>query len=151
MAPTATPYQLALHYHTGWDSARGRDRVPDFGANLRAARERAGLTQAELAEAVGDVTANAIARWERNERTPGNPEQLVRVAEILHTTVETLVGRAPAERDEVFLEGLQAAARRLRELATELDAGVAGAPPARVLPPIPAPVEPPGAGHRRPA
>jgi len=41
------------------------------GPTLRAERRRRGLTQAELADALG-VSANTIARWERGEMpTPG--------------------------------------------------------------------------------
>ncbi len=40
-----------------------------FGPRLRAARTRAGLTQAALAERIG-YTPNTVARWERGERVP---------------------------------------------------------------------------------
>jgi transcriptional regulator with XRE-family HTH domain len=41
------------------------------GPTLRAERRRRGLTQAELASALG-VAANTVARWERGEMpTPG--------------------------------------------------------------------------------
>ncbi len=42
------------------------------GDALRQLRLRLGLTQAGLARRLG-VTANTIARWERDERTPGRP------------------------------------------------------------------------------
>lgn len=41
-----------------------------FGFRLRELRERAGLTQAQLADAVG-VKVLAVTRWERGEREPG--------------------------------------------------------------------------------
>ena len=41
--------------------------------NIRAAREKAGLTVKELAQAV-DVYQNTVYRWERGERVP--PEEL---------------------------------------------------------------------------
>lgn len=40
-----------------------------YGATLRAARERAGLTQAELARRAG-VAPNTVARLERGEMEP---------------------------------------------------------------------------------
>ena len=41
----------------------------DFGANLKQARESAGITQVSLAEMLG-VRQKDISRWERNDRTP---------------------------------------------------------------------------------
>ncbi len=41
----------------------------DLGANIRKARELAGLTQEGLAERLG-TTQIAVSRWERNDRTP---------------------------------------------------------------------------------
>lgn len=53
------------------------DRTPPpFDARaLRVARERLGLTQAQLGKRIG-VAANTIARWERGERRMEHPELL---------------------------------------------------------------------------
>lgn len=52
----------------------GSPAVSD-GADLRLRRESLGLTQAELAAALG-TTANTIARWERGELRIENPRML---------------------------------------------------------------------------
>ena len=49
---------------------------------LREARERAGLTQHELARRVGVAGGERIARWERGASEP-RPDLLLRLAEIL--------------------------------------------------------------------
>jgi transcriptional regulator with XRE-family HTH domain len=41
-----------------------------FGSRLRELREKAGLTQTQLADVAG-VRRGAIARWERGDREPG--------------------------------------------------------------------------------
>lgn len=115
--------------------------MADFGSNLRDARVRAGLTQDELGEKIG-AGGNTVARWERNERLPSDPAQLVKLAIELDTTVENLAGESPirGSQAEAFREGLRAAARRMRAVATELDAGNEGheGRPDVVLPPLPA-------------
>jgi transcriptional regulator with XRE-family HTH domain len=42
------------------------------GRKLHAIRQRLGLTQAALAEAIG-VTSNTVARWERGEMAISEP------------------------------------------------------------------------------
>lgn len=41
----------------------------DFGANLKKAREKAGITQVQLAEKL-NVRQMVISRWENGNRTP---------------------------------------------------------------------------------
>ena len=49
------------------------------GSELRAIRERLGLTQVEMAERLG-VAANTVARWERDEKPIRPPvEKLIRL------------------------------------------------------------------------
>ncbi|MCX4557964.1 helix-turn-helix domain-containing protein [Streptomyces phaeochromogenes] len=50
-------------------SRRGVRREVPLPAECRAIREAAGLTQAEVADAVG-VTPQAVALWESGNRTP---------------------------------------------------------------------------------
>jgi len=57
---------------------------------LRPARERSGLTQAELAERIA-TTQQTIARWETGKAEP-NLASLRDLALCLHTTVDSLVG-----------------------------------------------------------
>ena len=67
-----------------------RPRTP-FGERLAAAREQAGLTQAQLAERLG-LTQVAIAYWER-KAVSLRPEQVAAVADILGVTADYLLGR----------------------------------------------------------
>ena len=57
---------------------------------LQAARESAGLTQKQVADAVG-ITANAYQNYEYNKRIP-NAIIISRIAKTLNTTVEALYG-----------------------------------------------------------
>ena len=53
------------------------------GAQIKSLRKALGYTQARLAEEVG-VTANAIARYEREELSPSPPVQkLLKLLEML--------------------------------------------------------------------
>ena len=47
------------------------------GAEMRAARERAGLTQGEVAKRVG-VSLRSVGNWERGESVPRSKEALIR-------------------------------------------------------------------------
>lgn len=67
-----------------------RPRTP-FGERLAAAREQAGLTQAQLAERLG-LTQVAVALWER-KAVSLRPEQVAAVADILGVTTDYLLGR----------------------------------------------------------
>ena len=62
--------------------------MPDYGDRIRAARERAGLTQRELAEAVG-VSEVAVTLWE-NKKHPRRPGEghWQKVTEILNLSDE---------------------------------------------------------------
>ena len=64
------------------------------GARIRAARIARGMTQADLAEAIG-VSRSAVAQWEtdRAGQVRGN---LARVAEVLGVSADHLVGGKPA-------------------------------------------------------
>jgi transcriptional regulator with XRE-family HTH domain len=65
-------------------------RTP-FGARLHAAREAAGLSQAQVAEKMG-VTQTAYGVWERYP-VALRPEQIEQLADALNITVEYLFGR----------------------------------------------------------
>lgn len=79
---------------TGRPSTRPR---PAFGQRLYDFRERAGLTQAQVADALG-ISARAYAFWER-EPIAIKAEQLAMLADILGVTADELVGReAPKQR-----------------------------------------------------
>lgn len=52
------------------------------GANIRAARDEAGLTQRELAARVNDMDSIAVSRWERGKVIP-SATSIVTLAEVL--------------------------------------------------------------------
>lgn len=79
---------------TGRPSTRQR---PPFGQRLYDFREQAGLTQAQVAEALG-ISARAYAFWER-EPVAIKAEQLAILADVLGVSADELVGReAPRQR-----------------------------------------------------
>jgi DNA-binding XRE family transcriptional regulator len=53
-----------------------------FGRRIRQLRERAGLTQEQLAAKIGDRSGTTIAHWENGRRAPSLPNQY-RLAEAL--------------------------------------------------------------------
>jgi transcriptional regulator with XRE-family HTH domain len=65
-------------------------RTP-FGARLHAAREVAGLSQAQVADKMG-VTQTAYGVWERYP-VALRPDQIEQLAGLLNVTVEHLFGR----------------------------------------------------------
>lgn len=52
-----------------------------MGAKIRQFREQAGLTQKQLAEAVG-VDQSAVARWENGENNP-TAARIMQIADVL--------------------------------------------------------------------
>lgn len=67
----------------------GSQESGGVGSRLRTARRSAGLTQKQLAEALG-VESITVSRWERGVTTPSLP-RLRRIAELTETTVSDLV------------------------------------------------------------
>jgi transcriptional regulator with XRE-family HTH domain len=82
---------------------------------LRAARRGSGLTQKQLAEALG-VEPITVSRWERGVTSPSLP-RLRRIAELTETTVSDLV-RTPdaATSHAVELAALREELAETREL-----------------------------------
>ena len=82
------------------------------GARIRAARQVAGLTQAELATAVG-VSRSAVAQWE-TDRANQIGVNLARVAEILRVSAEHLLrGSFPTEGGATAEDAAELALLRL--------------------------------------
>jgi Zn-dependent peptidase ImmA (M78 family)/transcriptional regulator with XRE-family HTH domain len=80
----------------------------NLGANLKAARTAANITQSEAATAAG-VAREVISYWENNRRTP-SLAQLQRLAQLLHIPVESLLSSKPdPDHDEhaILFRGLQ--------------------------------------------
>ena len=61
----------------------------NLGESIRSLRKEAGLTQEQLAEALG-VTTGAVHKWETDKATP-ELEMLVEIAEFFETSVDALL------------------------------------------------------------
>lgn len=99
------------------DMARGRPaKKPrsSFGKRLVAARERSGLTQAELGELLG-VSQRAVAHWERTP-TALYPEQLETLAKALKTSADELIGLKTPRAKAGRKSQLQQRIEKLEEL-----------------------------------
>ena len=67
-----------------------RRKASDFGERLAALREQRGLSQCQLAEAMG-ITQGSIARWEKRPVSMP-PEQMLQLARVLGVSVRLLLG-----------------------------------------------------------
>lgn len=73
-----------------------------LGDNIAALRKQRSMTQQSLADALY-VTRQTISKWEKNLSVP-DADALIRLADALDTTVQTLLGQAeeaPAEPSDV--------------------------------------------------
>ena len=71
-----------------------------FGEKLRAARERANLTQTMLAESSG-ISLRTIQNWENEVRKPSKLESVAKVAETLKVSATDLL-----DENEEFVIGI---------------------------------------------
>jgi len=83
--------------------------VLNFGETLRGARERAGLTQAELGQLIG-YSRTAVSRMESSSDPRLTPRVLSRISEVLHTTTAALLAEEDREDPVNRRQLLQAAA-----------------------------------------
>lgn len=77
-----------------------------FGDKIKAARKVRGMTQRELADAVG-VTIRTIQLYETNDRQPKNATAIVKLARALHMDVNYFLSPeelAQVEEQERFME-----------------------------------------------
>ena len=58
---------------------------------LRASRERAGISQNDLARRAGMASGARVSRWERGEARPRNPQILHAIAAVLEVDVLSLL------------------------------------------------------------
>lgn len=71
------------------------------GGKIKRARQRAGLTQEELARAVG-VTVRNVVRWETGRNQP-RADHLFRIADVCSVNVSDLLedqGKGPLTREQ---------------------------------------------------
>lgn len=68
----------------------------EFGERLVAIRQRAGLSQTQVADKLG-VSQQAYAGWERST-VALRPDDLAKLAEVLETTTDELLGKQAAPK-----------------------------------------------------
>lgn len=71
------------------DPPNAPDEAQELQPGVRAARERLGLSQRQVAERMG-VVLGTYCRWDRNETKPREPEKVLLLAEVLKTPPEIL-------------------------------------------------------------
>lgn len=107
------------------DARKTAGMADQLGDRIRSARERAGLTQAELAAKVG-VARETVGNWETGVSSPRN--KLAKLHEVLGERLDGNVGGADQDGGVLLnlpaeaLEGLDAMQRREVIAAAELAA-----------------------------
>lgn len=96
-----------------------------FKERLKEKRKEAGLSQAELAARVG-VTSRTIQNYELGTRKPQNVEVVQKLADVLHTTTDYLLGNADRQILAAYVRGGSKAARDVEELVSEISGLFAG-------------------------
>lgn len=117
----ANVYTIDTNYNS--HSPGGMDMT--FAERLRRLREQRGYTQAELAEAAG-VTPRTVQYYESGKRYPSSLAIAVKLAELLGTTSEHLLGEEGGLILDAQEKGGKAAGRELRRLVEGLSALFAG-------------------------
>lgn len=99
----------------------------DFGEQIRALRQNAGLTQQQLADKLG-VTKSTVSYYEQAVRFPST-DVIVNLAEVFHITTDQLLGLEPKSQTldvtdlpEEDIEFLQNAVDLLRRKNNEREA-----------------------------
>lgn len=95
--------------------------------HIREIRKQRGLTMKQLGEIVG-VAESTISQYENNKREPDN-ETLLRIAEALETSVDTLLGAEKVEKNSLTAlsdEDEQDISLKLKEALDQLMSGQEG-------------------------
>ena len=82
-----------------------------FGDNLKTLRKNKGFSQEQLSLRL-NVVRQTVSKWEKGLSVP-DAEMLVKIAEVLGTSVNELLGEAVAAKNE---EGLSSVAMELQKL-----------------------------------
>src|SRR3954452_2266539 len=106
--------------------AKAAGAIAPFAALLRTLRERAGLTQEELAERAG-LTSHGVSALERGTRTRPYPHTVRGLAEAL--------GASAAERASLIAAVPARGGSRRAGALPALQRGLGGSRPARLVPP----------------
>ena len=90
-----------------------------IGENIRKYRREANMTQDSLAEKLG-VSYQSVSRWENGSTYP-DMELLPSIADIFSVTVDTLLGRDEARREQQYFALLEEYQTLLREKEPDAD------------------------------
>lgn len=96
-----------------------------FKERLKQKRVEAGMTQVQLAQSAG-VTARTIQNYELGTRKPSNMEVVQKIADVLHTTTEYLLGSSGTYVVEAHEKGGAQSARDIEQLVSEVTGLFAG-------------------------
>ena len=96
-----------------------------FKERLKQKRVEAGMTQVQLAQRAG-VTARTIQNYELGTRKPSNMEVVQKIADVLHTTTEYLLGSSGTYVVEAHEKGGAQSARDIEQLVSEVTGLFAG-------------------------
>lgn len=96
-----------------------------FKERLKQKRVEAGMTQVQLAQSAG-VTARTIQNYELGTRKPSNMEVVQKIADVLHTTTEHLLGSSGTYVVEAHEKGGAQSARDIEQLVSEVTGLFAG-------------------------
>lgn len=99
------------------------NRYKDIGSRIREARDRAGLSQQELAEAVGFESGTAISLIEKGLRKVSIPH-LDKIATALHLTTIQLLGEDTTIPSTDPISSLRYALRADKEIDAQDEAKV---------------------------
>lgn len=91
--------QAVVAYTEGNESKE--DKKMTFAQKLKELRNRAGMSQENLAERVG-VSRQAITKWETDKGAP-EMENLLALSDLFGVSVDELLGREPRRRTDGFL------------------------------------------------
>ncbi|MBQ2861589.1 MAG: helix-turn-helix transcriptional regulator [Oscillospiraceae bacterium] len=86
-------------------------KIKMFGDNLKTLRKNKGFSQEQLSLRL-NVVRQTVSKWEKGLSVP-DAEMLVKIAEVLGTSVNELLGEAVAAKNE---EGLSSVAMELQKL-----------------------------------
>ena len=99
----------------------------DFGNRLKELRQRAGMTQKQLAEKLG-VTSSVVSYYELSERNPA-PDVVVKLASIFHVTADYLLGIEHENRKTLdLLQHTASVLRSKKQRAKKQDYHQSGSP-----------------------
>ena len=96
-----------------------------FKERLKQKRVEAGMTQVQLAQSAG-VTARTIQNYELGTRKPSNMEVVQKIADVLHTTTEYLLGSSGTYVVEAHEKGGAQSAKDIEQLVSEVTGLFAG-------------------------